>query len=180
MRGVSGAPDFKQEGKGNMKTTLDTVKKASKALRTPVNAVILAQAHAELMRAKCDTIQRRLLGEREYFTSAEWEPRLAVKRVVEPRLSYLMSDEDSAVYLAALDAAYREAGYTELEPGQCPALIAEHLLMLAERALFECAERFFPEIQAGHLYGANRKKYLELLQGMVVNAPGYKAPKLAA
>jgi hypothetical protein len=141
---------------------------------------MLAQAHAELMRAKCDKIQRRLLGEREYKTSEQWLPHIPVGRVTDPSLTYLLADEDSVVYLAALDAAYREAGYTDLEPGHCPALIAERLLMLAQRTLFECAKEFFPEIQADHLYGEHRQKYLDLLLGMVVSAPGYKAPKLAA
>jgi len=163
-----------------MKANIDTVKKASKALRTPVNAVLLAQAHAELMRAKCDKIQRRLLADGEYFTDAQWEPHFPRKRITEPRESFLMEDAGSDVYLVALDAAYRAAGYTELGPGQCPALIAEKLLLVAQRTLFECAERFFPEIQADHLYGENRQKYLDLLVGMVVSAPGYKAPKLEA
>lgn len=161
-----------------MQATVETVKLAAVALRTPVNAVLLAQAHAELMRQKCDGIQRKLLADGEYFTDAQWEPRIPRKRITEPRESFLMEDAGSAVYLEALDAAYRAAGYTDLGRGQCPALIAESLLLVAQRTLFEYAERLFPEIQEQHLYGENRRKYLDLLVGMVVNAPGYKAPKL--
>lgn len=161
-----------------MKATVETVKRASVALRRLVNAVLLAKAHAELQREKCDAIQRQVLEAGEYRTSAHWEPKIPVGRVTDPKLAYMMDDAQAPGYYAALDAAYRAAGYTDMGPGECPALIAEQLLSQAEWALIEAAEAFFPELDRSRLYGETRAKYLDLLIRTVVNFPGYEAPKL--
>lgn len=163
-----------------MKATVETVKQASVALRRLVNTVLLAKAQAELLREKCDAIQRQVLAAGEYKTSDHWEPRIPVGRVTDPKLAYLMDDDQAPGYYAALDAAYRAAGYTDLKPGHCPALIAEDLLIQAEWALIDAAEQFFPEMAADRLYGETRAKYLDLLIRAVVNYPGYKAPKVLA
>jgi hypothetical protein len=84
--------------------------------------------------------------------------------------------------IQAADADHRR----NLEPGYCPALVAENLQMEAEHALIGCAEQFFPNVTVDSLLCGTRtmngldalKKYLELLIGLVVNAPGYRAPRI--
>lgn len=59
------------------------------------------------------------------------------ERITDPGHLYLTDQKDlCAEYYAACDAANREAGY-DLPPGHCPALIAGHDVLKAERALLE-------------------------------------------
>lgn len=155
----------------------------SLGLVNEVNAVLLATAVADVEREKCDAIQRRLLAEAEYFgrNKTRSNPAGDRFRVQEPKDSWLMEDEDAARYYAALDAAYAEAGYV-LEPGYCPALIAENAQCQAENAMIVAAGKWFPEfVDEGtpRVYGEKRAKLVDLLIGLVVNFPGYKAPKVA-
>lgn len=145
-------------------------KTVAKALITPVNAVLLAQVYHEVTRERCEAIQRRLLATGKYGPCRD------------PRKTWLPKEDggvDGKEYYADLDAAYREAGYVDLSPGYCPALIAEDLLRVARRTLVECAQEFFPGITPDRLLCAGLAKYdefIELLIKLVVNAPGYQKP----
>jgi hypothetical protein len=136
-----------------------------------VNTVLLATAHAQVLREKCDKIQRRLLDSGRYGGDCN------------PDHVYLLPDEAAARYFADLDAAYREAGWTDLEPGYCPALMAESLQRDAERALIESARVAFPDVTVDRLLCAPRglerlREYLDLLIKLVVNRDGYRAPSI--
>lgn len=157
-------------------------REVSLGLVNEVNAVLLATAVAEVEREACDKIHRRLLAEAEYTgLHKTCSNKAGVPfRVTEPKDDWLMDEESSARYYAALDAAYAEAGY-ELEPGFCPALIAGHALIKAENAMIVAAGKWFPEfVDDGcpRVWGENRTKLIKLLIGLVVNFPGYKTPKL--
>jgi hypothetical protein len=152
-----------------MTTTTLSPKAVSEAIEPSVNAVLMATAYAQAMRERCDKIQRRLLASGRYGGDGE------------PKYTYLLPDEAAARYFADLDAAYREAGYTDLEPGHCPALIAESLQRDAERALIEAAEEFFPGVTLHKLLCAGldkHREFLDLLIKLVVNRDGYRAPRL--
>ena len=155
----------------------------ARSLVNEVNTVLLAQAVADVEREKCDAIQRRLLAESEYFGrhKTRSNPTGDRFRVLEPKDDWLMEDEDAARFYAALDAAYAAAGY-KLEPGYCPALMAENAQCQAENAMIVAAGKWFPEfVDEGtpRVWGEKRDKLVELLIGLVVNFPGYKAPKVA-
>lgn len=166
----------------NAKQQAKMAREMAAGLVNEVNAVLLAQAVADVERERVDKIQRRLLSEAVYMGA---RPSFAVPdgapfRVTEPKYSWLMEDEDAARYYAALDAAYAAAGY-ELEPGYCPALMAENAQCQAENAMIVAAGKWFPEfVDEGtpRVYGEKRDKLVELLIGLVVNAPGYVAPKV--
>lgn len=149
----------------------DTARLLATFIEPHVNNVLLATAHAQLMRQQCDKIQRRLLDSGRYGGDGD------------PRHVYLLPDEAAARYFADCDAAYRDAGWTDLEPGYCPALIAEELQRHAERALIDAATVAHPEITVDRLLCAPKglelyRDYIGLLCKLVVNRAGYKRPRV--
>lgn len=162
-------PDHHLNRETTMTATAVSPKVVSEALEPSVNALLMSMAYAQAMREKCDKIQRRLLKSGRYGGDGD------------PKMTYLLADEAAARYFADLDAAYREAGWTELESGHCPALIAEDAQRTAERALIESAEEFFPGVTAHKLLCAGLGKYREYIDlhiKLVVNRPGYRQPRI--
>ncbi len=164
--------------------TASEMPKAAKRLTPHVNAVLLAMANAQIERERIDAMERAVLtrddGTPMYRTADEWRERGmrdCPEWVTEPKHAYLMADDDLADYGAECQHRIKQMGY-QVPDGHCPALIAEDLQITAEWALMSAAEEFFPEIPADALYLDNRRRYLDLLIGMVVNAPGYKKPRL--
>ena len=156
----------------------------ARGLVPQVNTYIMARAVAEVERETCDAIQRKILAEKEYFVAERFRRLKTPDRVTEPKLAYLMGDADAAEYYAALDAAYKATGYA-LEPGNCPALMAEYVQTQAEWALIEAAQEWFPDIDNNKLLCGTggkgngletRQEYIDLLVKLVVNFPGYEAP----
>ena len=150
-----------------------------------VNALVLARTVAEIEREKCDKIQRALLADREYFIAERWNRLKTPERVTDPKLAYLMGETDAAEYYAAMNVAYAAAGYV-LEPGNCPACMAEYVQTQAEWALIEAAQKWFPDVDNTRLLCGTggkgngletRQEYIDLLVKLVVNFPGYEAPK---
>ena len=169
-----------KDNRMNANEQTQMAREMSLGLVNEVNAVLLAQAVADVEQERCDKIKRKLLAEREYFVAERWNRLKTPARVTDPNLAYLMGDADAAEYYAALDAAYATAGY-KLEPGYCPALIAENVQVQAENAMIVAAGKWFSQFVDGdspRVWGPNREKLIGLLIGMVVNAPGYVAPKV--
>jgi hypothetical protein len=138
---------------------------------TPLVPVLLAaRATAEVERERADRIQRAILDSSVFMRDSRWgEP----ERITDPKRAYLMNDEDAARYFAALDVAYREAGYVDLEPGQCPALVAESARIKLENELLDAAEPS-TGIAANRILCAGlekRAEYLRLLIGLALKAP---------
>lgn len=134
----------------------------AKAIEPAVNVYLAARVVAELEREKCNAIQKKVLVSMGY----DCEPSRAWN---------VLSDAEAARYYGYLDAAYAAAGY-ELEPGYCPALMAETAQTKAARALVDAAEPFM-EVSADQVLCAGLdkyKKYIDLLVGLCVSAPGYK------
>ncbi len=152
--------------------TVETVKNAARGLVPEVNRVLELRAIAEVMRKEMDEIQARVLQE-EIFEDDEGN------RITEPKHAWRIERPAHAdYYYKRLDEEHTKAGFS-LPPGHCPALIAEHEQMKAEHALIARAERYFPGLTKDALLCAphgleNLKKYIDLLCGMVVNAPGFK------
>lgn len=148
------------------------------AIRPMVDTVLLAKAHAQLQREKIDKIRKVLLLE-EVYIAEDQIANGAEYRLIDPGDSWHLKDADAKRFYAACDKAYAAEGYDDLEPGYCPALIAESLVVDAQHALIEAAYPFF-EVETHALLCAGLDKYreyIELLTKMVVNAPGgYKNP----
>ncbi len=129
-----------------------------KALSAPVEKVLVITAKYEVLRAECDKIQQALLD------SGLFGP------IRDLRDTFQMDETDEAKYYPAMDAAYKAAGF-DLEPGLCPALIAETEKIQAERDLINAAKPFIG-LDANMVSTSkdclkNWKKAVDLLIGLV-------------
>ena len=123
-------------------------------------AVVQARAMAQVTRAKVDAYIAPVLAA---AALRDEDGNL----ITEAGMVYLCSDEAAcSAFFAACDAAHREQGY-DLQPGYCPALMAESLATKAEHALLEAGCSLFG-LDSGLVYGENRSAMLKLLLGACV------------
>ncbi len=161
--------------------------KVTKALKSAVNAYLMARANAEVHRERVSIISRKILQRALYYTDTNKFPRLVKERITDPELTYLLSDEQASEFLITVKTALLDAGY-DIKPikGEpqhmytCPALVAEHLQHMTERVLIETAaeilgedKEFISGLDLDHYH-----KLIDLVVGLVVNLPGYKSPIL--
>lgn len=106
-----------------------------------VAAIPLAKAHAKEVRAKVDAYIAPVFAACGPFPIADrFAERLgADAKVDKPSNLYRCEDEAKIeAFYAACDEAHKANGY-DLPAGYCPALIAEHAVVEAERALLKHA-----------------------------------------
>ena len=162
-----------------MPATLANPLEIAKALEPHVNAVLLAMAHARLEREKIDAMQTDILATAAYRRAAD-DPAAPGARILKASEAWLMSDTDFADYNAECQRRIRAMGY-RLPAGHCPALVAEHLQLLAEVALLQACEAHIPEVNADTISRNLNKRceFLDLTIRFVVNSPGYHKPTMA-
>jgi len=152
-----------------------TIEDITPDIKSAVNAVLMARAMAETERMKMDKMMTEILSSAVYMTSKEYEPERKSERIVEAKITWLMSKEDFADFNAECQKRIREMGY-KTKPGQCPALVAEDIQRTVEHVLIDCAEPVFG-VDLDKLLCAGMDKYhkyIKLLCGLVVNLPGFK------
>lgn len=138
--------------------TLAQFKQFAREIAPAARAVLMAQAFAELERKRVNAYTRPLFAE---YTFAD---KRTGERITDPKWLYLSEDDDlCADYFKQCDALHREHGFTGPE-GHCPALIAENLLMAAQRELLNLASPLFG-VDFANTFGDTRKKALDLLIG---------------
>lgn len=155
------------------KERVQTARQVAVSLMPHVNAVLMARAHAQLMREKISAMHAEVLDYLDVRDDAG-------QRITDPTKAWHMDDRYSKEVYAEYDKRNREAGY-KLKPGHCPALIAEGLQVTAEHNLVIAASEFFPEVTIDRLLCAGLDKYrkfIDLTIRLAVNAPGYKQPKI--
>lgn len=172
---------------------MEAKKKAAKmvkAIKGDVDTLLMATAFAELERERVNKIQREVLASEVFLMDEKHLDRgREDARILDPEKAWLMNDVDAPRYYAKLSEIHLDNGFEDAAKGYCPALVAENLQLEAEWALIKAAEKFFPGIDNNRLLNGIhredgswecgldvRKKYLDLLIGMVVNYPGYKQP----
>ena len=170
-----------------MDTTKLTAASVAAQLRPAVDAVLVAMAHAQLMREKVDAIQREILAECP-LTPGELALKLGEPEpITDPKEVYLCEDaaqlED---YYAECDKRERAAGLkpADMEKEHCPALVAENIQMEAEHLMLDTFAELIKFEGGGKLFRHrllcrgldefNRAK--DLCIKIVVNMPGYKNP----
>lgn len=116
----------------------------SKQLCQAAANVLKAQALAETLKPVAHKIQSDLLAKMNIRCAHGYSDRVSEGGVLTPSHSYLMSDDDAKLYYPALDAAYRAAGWPDIEQGHCPYLEAESLLRDARRELIEASASLSP------------------------------------
>lgn len=102
----------------------------SPATQVAIAAVKSARAEAERIRAHVDTYIAAAFAQ-EKFVDGEGQ------RITNPRDLYLCDDDSSmAAWYARCDKLHAANGY-KLEPGHCPALVAEEKQRKAEQVLLD-------------------------------------------
>lgn len=144
------------------RVSLDAFKKLALDVAPAARAVLLARAHAQVMRERVDAYIRPVFDRYEFTYGAIAE---RVGRIPSPEQLYLCDDEARvAAFFAECDTVHRAHGFTG-PTGHCPALRAEHLARETENALIDLTAPWFG-IRADMLhYGDDRKRFLDLVIG---------------
>lgn len=141
-----------------------------------VHALLLAQVHAKVEQERMDKIDRELIEEMRPVDQYSGEP------ITDPRKLWHMDDATAAEFYKARHILVLKAGYKPKSEGECPALVAEGIVRLAQRTLIEGAQPFMG-VSPDDLLCAGLEKYrryVELIVGLVVNHPTFKPPRLVA
>ena len=163
------------------------IKEVVKALNPAVNAYLLARTHAEVWRERMEEWDRAELARFEYWTDPKIsrEPRC---RVMDPHDVYEMCEDDATEFYQTRQEYVTSLKVKGLSFGSCPALVAECVQRDTAHSLIEIAAKTIPACAGVTLNGLlcckngleTYQKFIDLVVGLVVNAPGYRAPKLAA
>lgn len=138
--------------------------------KTCVRAYLLAKAFAECERVRVDAYIKPLFELYTFKVAERFQKRRGCGELVtKPDDLFLCEDEaEMAKFYAECDKEHRKHGFTG-KPGQCPALVAESLAILAENTLLEHTLNELPlGIEMWQMHGENRKKMLKLTISMVV------------
>lgn len=143
--------------------TLAEFKSFCKDVAPAARAVLMARVFAQMERERVDAYILPIFARYSFTVAAKWAER-GIEAIRKPRDLYLSDDEPQvAAYFADCDEAHRAHGFTGPQ-GQCPALVAEHLVITAENLLIGLGESLFG-VQV-HMLGLDeRAKYLDLLIG---------------
>ena len=115
--------------------TIAALKRWAPKLRPLVVEMLAKRAFAEVERKRVNAYIAPVFAQ---FRFVDDEGAV----ITNPKRLYHCEDAAMcAAYYAACDIAHREHGFTG-EPGECPALVAEHNQLKAEWAVLESMERF--------------------------------------
>lgn len=147
--------------------------------------VFKAMAYVGTIRPIVVKYQTEILQQGQWRIRPKYADRLGDKVILDPEDSYLMSEEDLAVYIDRCKVARNQAGLRVDHDGQCPLLVAETLLGKAKRALLDVMEPV-TRLPADRLLNAGMDKYnsgveltLQLLAPFVnpkLEKPGEPSP----
>lgn len=163
--------------------------KITNAVKSAVNAYLLARTLAECEREKVDALAREILESTPYHTDPKFiEKGHAHEYITDPDKTWMLEVEEHHDYLLDLRKAMQNAGYTiKSIPGEpeysykCPALTAESLQSDAEHLIIDAVAEMIGDSDdlAHNLICAGMDKYhqfIDLAVKMVVNMPGFKNP----
>ena len=130
--------------------------------------------HYNLARAVCEAMafaqcERERVNAYILPLFQEWDFRDETGApITNPEQLYLCDDDGyCTAYYKACDEAHRKHGFTGPD-GHCPALVAEHLLIIAQNALLQAGANLLG-FDHQMLWGDDRKKMLDLLLGACIN-----------
>ncbi len=164
--------------------------KITNAVKSAVNAYLMARTLAECEREKVDALAHEILKTGIYHADLKFVKRgiSTNERITDPDKAWMLEAEEHHDYLIDLRKAMQDAGYTiKSIPGEpeysynCPALTAESMQRDAEHLIIDAmAEMLGESKELGHnLICAGLDKYhqfIGLAVKMVVNMPGFKNP----
>lgn len=164
-----------------------TTKDVTLAVKSSVNAYLMARAYAETMRDCVDKIQSDILAECPLSNDLEQKRGLAARQITDPKQAYLCTNEDWLQdYYQETDKRLREARRKpdDMPINHCPALVAECLQTDTEWILLDCASDMlamdFDGQELNHRLLCKgldkRQEFIDLVVGLVVNLPDFKNP----
>ncbi len=152
--------------------TVAKLKNLSKdtTLHACARTVLLAKANAELTREKVDAYIEPLFQSYGFTVDRETRTGDKGKPIAHSDKLYLSTDQAKQTeFYAECDHAHRQHGYADLKPGQCPALIAENLMITAENHLLAYALPHLGVDPTGAVCQLeNRRKMIDLLLTLAV------------
>lgn len=165
---------------GEMETAIQSLTPDSitPAIKSGVNAVLIARAYAETMRTEVNKVYAEILTECPVYADRWGE----TKQILNPDDLYLCGNEDLvADAYAEANVRLRKLGLkpAEMLDDNCPALVAETLLIDAQHVLVGAAEEVFQGITIDKLLCAGLDKYkqwIDLLCGLVISLPDFHNP----
>ena len=126
-----------------------SVKSHSAEIRTTREAYLTAKAVEEAIKEISEDIQRKILAENVYTVSLEFQNRRGImKRVTEPKHTYLMDDEIFLNdFLEKCYAEYQKVGIADSRgKDYMPEAIVRDARLDAEKTLIELAIDILPDI----------------------------------
>lgn len=138
-----------------------------------VNTYLLARTCAELKRRQVDAVQRAILAEHPLIDALHTPGA----RITDPQHVYMADDAAWPQFYAECNRRERAAGIkpSDMPDEYCPALCAEDLQVQAENLILDLTAPVMG-VSREQLYGENRKRWLELVCGLIINSPGYQPP----
>ena len=131
------------------------------------HAVCMAQAFAQCERERVAAYIEPLFLSYKFQGAKKWFPE--GRALVKSKDAYLSDDEEGmALFFAEADELHRKHGFTGPK-GHCPALRAEELQRIAERALLAPAAELFGVTESAFQLD-NRKEFLNLVLGACLKA----------
>lgn len=156
----------------------------AKALTPVVNEWLLVKLKLEAISERIDAMDREILQANDFRYAERWAKNGREKyvgRVLDPELTYLMDEDDSAKYFEIRDDRIAADGWDVPERGYCPKCMADSEMVEMNHKLIAEAGKHIPGVTADKLLCAGMDKYREFIDlcvKLVVNAPGYQEPKL--
>jgi len=163
--------------------SLDQLKRMLSAGKCPedilnaVNAYLLAKAYARLKREQVDNIRRAVMRESPLYDTDG-------NLITDPAHSWNTSDEAFKAFAAECSRRERQAGVKPdaMADEYCPALVAETLLIDAQRVLVDATGPMAGvdwDMLCRYVDGKlGTNTWCDLWAGMVVNMPGYRKPEI--
>jgi hypothetical protein len=120
------------------KTQLKNFKPSQEMIDAAIT-VFQAKAYTELVKPVVEAYKQQIVDAHCF----QYDPKHVIKgvrlhtlgRITKTMDMWLANDDDANEYYRLCDLAKKEAGFTDLEPGYCPLLVAEDLERQANCAL---------------------------------------------
>ena len=164
-----------------IKSSCDEKKEITSAVKSAVNAYLLARAHANTMREIVNKYYKEALEIYPLYTDRHKK----AEQIYDVKRMYLSEDEQTC------EDVYNDVEYRlrrdgikppEMPDGQCPALVAESIQRDAENLIIEATGEMLGmdidslEIKTRLLHMGKYYEYIDLVCKLVVNLPDFKNP----
>lgn len=127
----------------NKKEGVAALKRIEPEAIAAAKAVFTAMAFVKTIEPVVNGYKRKILAEEKYAYAEKWHGRMRktyADWITEPEDSYLMADDDAQHYYQRCDEEMAKAGLRVEKKGNCPLLVAEHLLSQAKNLLIDVME----------------------------------------